>query len=466
MSALVFIGFAVIWTSLLAGAANLLTRGSVSARFAHAIWKGAAFLSVAPWIMVGLWSLTPQSDTTPVPDVPLLSGAASALSQAPEILGLAQSGASATLDPYIWGLIGLGWLGGIGLALLRQYRLQVIKRNSRPSTVKSATDWQNKLGLGHAPQVRVIGQGTPFLAGIINRAIYLPEAIADEPEADIVIGHECTHLSRGDLISRPFERLVGDLFWFSPFAWAIRRELDYWREAATDAETAEMLGDPVIYARALAKTARLTRPAPTYALPVAAFILPRRTTLKKRLHQLLDQSDSKQRRFLAGSLFTLSLIAAPVGLAQAISQVQPSPFTHSILAGHSDGIAMGFGEQVDPKTGKVHFHNGTDISVANGTIVYAPADGKIITAKYKEGYGNTVDLLLEDGRKIRFSAMVQSFVWAGENVKAGDKIGKVSYPESGADPHLHVEVYDDGKWVDPETVKGLTFCDENAEYKS
>ena len=38
------------------------------------------------------------------------------------------------------------------------------------------------------------------------------------PEAlDLVVGHECLHIARGDGWVRPLERVVADVLWFNPF---------------------------------------------------------------------------------------------------------------------------------------------------------------------------------------------------------------------------------------------------------
>ena len=455
MSALWFIAFSLIWTGLLTGGAQFLSREPVPARFAHAVWRGAAFLAFLPWIIAGIYALIPTPLATPIPDMPYIGGAAEAISNSVALQAATGSTASPIIGTALAGILVIGWLARLGLSALCQIRLQNIKRLARPNQNFSAERWSKALGLGTAPMTASIPHGSPFLAGILRRTIYLPDAIDRQEDADIILAHECTHIARGDLLTRPFERLVADVFWFSPFAWMMRRELDYWREAATDEQTAALTGDNVAYARALANTARVTRPIPQYALPVAAFILPRHETLKKRLTQLLERDARRPRQRLATMALAAGLVVAPLSLAQVETAASSSIFTHPVVTASSK-IAAPFGEVYYEWEGKKKWHYGVDIGAKTETPVYTPANAEVLWSGKKDGYGYTVDVLFEDGRKMRFSSLHKYKVKKGQNLKAGDVIGLVGKSASNATgPHVHVEVYQDGEHVDPQQVKGL-----------
>jgi len=453
MSALWFITFSLIWTALLAGGAHMLTRDPVPAKFAHNLWRGAAALTVLPWIFMAAHLLLPAMFATPIPDMPYIGDAVEAFSNTGAVKAAAQSSESPLLAIVLWSALLAGWVVRSAFNGLCQIRLQSIKRAAKPAPGLSAEAWSKRLNLRRAPDIALISSGSPFLAGIKRRVIYLPETVSDPMNANIICAHECTHIARGDLISRPIERFVADLFWFSPFAWIMRRQLDYWREAACDERTAALTGDSVAYARVLASTARLTRPLPRLDLPVAAFILPRNETLKKRLTQLLNSDTQKPRRRLATIALIAGLILAPMSLAQTVSLAGQNVFSHAIIVDPDAKIMARYGNHVE--TEKEWWHSGTDIKAPEYTHVYAPAKAKVLMAKHKEDYGNTVDILLEDGRKMRFSQMSYLKVEKGDWLQPGDLIGKVGATGDAQKPHLHLEVYSDGKHVDPETVRGL-----------
>lgn len=455
MSAVWFIAFSLVWTGLLAGGAQFLSREPVPARFAHTIWRGAAFLAFLPWIIALIYALLPTPMATPIPDMPYIGGAAEAISSNAAVQAATESSAASMIGQLLLGILIAGWAVRFGFNALCQIRLQNLKSLARPNDTVSARRWATALGLGQTPATASIPHGSPFLAGIGQRTIYLPEAITSQADADIILAHECTHIARGDLLTRPFERLVADLFWFSPFAWMMRRELDYWREAATDKQTAALTGDNFAYARALANTARVTRPAPQYALPVAAFILPRHETLKKRLTQLLERDARKPRHRLAVLALLGGLLIAPLSLAQVTGVTSSSIFTHPVLA-TSSKVTAPFGEVYYEWEGKSKMHYGIDLGAKMETPIHAPADAKVLWAGKKDGYGYTVDIVFEDGRKMRFSSLYKYKVKKGQALKSGDIIGLVgkSAPNSTG-PHVHLEVYQDGEHVDPAKIKGL-----------
>lgn len=458
MSALWFIAFSLIWTGLLAGGAQFLSREPVPARFAHTIWRGAAILAFLPWVIAGVYAILPTPMATPIPDLPYIGGAAEALSTNAAMQAANDASATPVIGMLLLGGLIAGWAVRLGLNTMCQIRLQNIKRLASPNTSVRADQWATKLGLPQVPATASIPHGSPFLAGIRQRTIYLPEAITDQADADIILAHECTHVARGDLLTRPFERLVGDVFWFSPFAWMMRRELDYWREAACDEQTASLTGDNVAYARALAKTARVTRPIPNHALPVAAFILPRHETLKKRLTQLLERDARQPRKRMAIMALAAGLVLAPLSLAQAASVVSGGVFSHAIFLEAHTKVAAPFGKNYSDEWQKENpwWHNGVDIKAKEYTLVHSPADAKVLLAKKKDGYGYTVDILLEDGRKMRFASLSKMLVKEGQKIKAGAELGKVGKTANGATgPHLHLEVYKDGEAMDPLKVKGL-----------
>ncbi len=458
MSALWFISFSLIWTGLLAGGAQYLSREPVPARFAHTIWRGAAFLAFLPWIIAGIYALIPTPMATPIPDMPYIGGAAEVLSTNLAVQAASESSATPIIGIILLTLLMLGWATRLGLNALCQIRLQNIKRLSNPHTTVGADRWAKALGLSSIPQIASIPHGSPFLAGMLKRTIYLPEAVTSQSDADIILAHECTHMARGDLLTRPFERLVADVFWFSPFAWIMRRELDYWREAATDEQTAALTGDNVAYARALANTARVTRPAPQYALPVAAFILPRQETLKKRLTQLLERDSRRPRQRLAILALAAGLVIAPLSLAQVTSASSASIFTHPVLATTAAKVSAPFGEVYYEWEDKKKWHYGVDLAAKYETPVYTPANAKVLWSGKKKDYGYTVDILLEDGRKMRFSSLYKYKVKEGQKLEAGDLIGYVGKSSANATgPHLHLEVFKDGEHIDPAKVKGLKF---------
>lgn len=457
MTAFWFVGFSLVWTGLLYGLSLLLTRGNSAAVFAQSVWRGAALLSVLPWIWVGLATVFEAPITFPVEQyIPIAAGLSAFTG--PSVEDTSASWISIPdLRTIILILLITGWCVCAVRFGYAQWRLQMIKTNAHPDDKLSSELWASQIGLKTPPRVMLISCGSPFLAGLKERMIYIPEAVAHSDASKYVILHECTHLAKGDLITRPFERLVGTIFWFSPFAAAMVRQLDYWREAVCDERSAQMSGAPVGYARALALTARIIRPEPRMNLPIAAFILPRRKTLAHRMSHLLDRAPKRSRSSWAIGAATIALFASPLALAQ-ISSGPTVEFTHPIVKSKTARVTSPFGPRIHPLTNKKAFHKGVDVSGGWDAPIYAPANGKVVFAGQRNGYGKTVEVIMSDGYLLRFTQLNYIKVKVDDVISSGQKIGLMGASGDGATgPHLHLEVFNSsGEAVDPQKLKNLT----------
>ncbi|RIJ14850.1 hypothetical protein D1227_09740 [Henriciella mobilis] len=448
--------FIILWTGFLAGIASLVTSGRVQARFAQLVWRGAALLSVAPLAVIGLSKLIPARLPAALPDIPYVEPAAGLMTSATTSLKTAVSGPEWSWTvPALMIVLAAGWTVRFGAALLAQAHLQRLKSRSTPKRHLIDALPLTELGLERVPAIRSIPGGSPFIAGFLRREIYVPEALTEPRDLRQIAIHECVHLKRGDLITRPLERIVADVFWFSPFSWMMRRQLDFWREAVCDEIASDLSGDRIGYARTLAQAARIA--APLRALPVAAFILPRRKSLPRRLSRLLEPSPAQSRPIMALGASLVALALSPLALAQAggddviasSEKGKKASFDFAVLLSPEARVTSDFGERKDPIKKKIAFHNGTDIGAPLGTPVHAPACGKVIFSGYKDGYGETIEVAYGDGSKMRFAQLSERFVHHGEEVTAGSVIGHVGMSGRATGPHLHLEHWE--PTLDPET---------------
>jgi murein DD-endopeptidase MepM/ murein hydrolase activator NlpD len=103
-------------------------------------------------------------------------------------------------------------------------------------------------------------------------------------------------------------------------------------------------------------------------------------------------------------------------------------------------FADGFGERIDPISGKVRFHAGLDLAPGLGARVVAAQDGKVIWAQVRAGYGRLV--VLDHGNQLTtwYAHLEKILVKPQQIVKKGDLIGKVGSSGRTTGPHLHFEV--------------------------
>lgn len=99
--------------------------------------------------------------------------------------------------------------------------------------------------------------------------------------------------------------------------------------------------------------------------------------------------------------------------------------------------------------GGVEGHEGQDIAAAFGSPVKATADGLVVYAASRSGYGNIVVIYHGDGLSTRFGHLSQIDVQAGQRVRRGEEIGKVGSTGRSTGPHCHYEVRVNNQPVDP-----------------
>jgi murein DD-endopeptidase MepM/ murein hydrolase activator NlpD len=109
----------------------------------------------------------------------------------------------------------------------------------------------------------------------------------------------------------------------------------------------------------------------------------------------------------------------------------------------------GFGWRTDPRSSKRQFHRGIDIVADTGTEILASGDGVVSRAIRTSDYGKTVDISHGYGYVTRYAHMSELLVRSGQRVVRGDVIGRVGSTGRSTGPHLHYEVFRDGRRVNP-----------------
>ena len=113
-------------------------------------------------------------------------------------------------------------------------------------------------------------------------------------------------------------------------------------------------------------------------------------------------------------------------------------------------IASGFGYRIDPVYKTVKFHAGLDFTAAQGTPIYATADGVVQTAGLSDGgYGNHVIINHGYGYETLYGHMVRIKASRGQRITRGEVIGYVGSTGKSTGPHCHYEVHKNGQKLDP-----------------
>ena len=314
----------------------------------------------------------------------------------------------------------------------------------------------------------------PFTLGILRPRVYLPDDLQGTARQAVLL-HEQTHIRRRDPLTKPLFYAVACLHWFNPLAWLAFCTFERDMEAACD--EAAVRGRPLpernAYCESLLHFAVQGRSIPGSL----AF---GQGSVKERIVHLLHY-----RRLGAG---TLAVCAAVVGLSVTACMVRPqvedapvtaappataetaeptpTPAPTSVPAVTASALptlddAANSPRFVCPVKYKYisrfatkYSHRGDDLHAAEGTEIYAAADGVVLTAQEHYSWGNFVEIdhgTDADGLRwvTLYAHMKSCAVQVGQTVTAGQVIGYVGSTGNTTGNACHFEMHVNGTLVEP-----------------
>ena len=114
-------------------------------------------------------------------------------------------------------------------------------------------------------------------------------------------------------------------------------------------------------------------------------------------------------------------------------------------------ISSNYGYRRDPINGKHRNHRGVDIAGRTGSLINPITSGFVSFTGWKGGYGKVVEVQHSNSLKSRYAHLSTISVKKGQVVRKGDTIAKMGSTGRVTGPHLHLEVWKNGKTVNPNT---------------
>ncbi len=111
-------------------------------------------------------------------------------------------------------------------------------------------------------------------------------------------------------------------------------------------------------------------------------------------------------------------------------------------------IVRGFGENENEKTKTVTLNYGVDIETPKDAVVHAVAEGIVSAIEWIPGYGSVVILTHKDEFRTVYGHLTDIIVEEGDQLQAGDIIGKVNENLEGN--ILHFEIWNERNYQNPE----------------
>jgi murein DD-endopeptidase MepM/ murein hydrolase activator NlpD len=122
-----------------------------------------------------------------------------------------------------------------------------------------------------------------------------------------------------------------------------------------------------------------------------------------------------------------------------------------------DGARMSsrFGMRRHPILGYQRMHQGIDFAAASGTPIMAAGDGTVTKIERWGGYGNWLQIRHSGGYESGYAHLSRyaAGLKVGDKVRQGELVAYVGSTGASTGPHLHHEIWLNGKRVDPKGAK-------------
>ena len=97
-------------------------------------------------------------------------------------------------------------------------------------------------------------------------------------------------------------------------------------------------------------------------------------------------------------------------------------------------------------------HEGIDFAAEIGTPVVAPAKGQVVRSEWDATYGNVIEIKHAENFITRYAHLSKRVVALNTAVQSGTLIGNVGNTGRSTGPHLHYEIFQNGRVLNPLTV--------------
>ncbi len=177
--------------------------------------------------------------------------------------------------------------------------------------------------------------------------------------------------------------------------------------------------------------------------------------------QDLEAQLQLQQQLLANDSDRATLQAAQTQLSQDSAQLEaliqqwnapannPNSGTGTYILPHNGEISDTYGWRKHPVLGRQRLHAGIDFKGPYGSPIQAADAGVVAFAGWYGGYGRTVVIEHGDGFATLYGHTNKMFVTVGQPVEQGEAIAEIGSTGISTGPHLHFELRQNGKPIDP-----------------
>ena len=337
---------------------------------------------------------------------------------------------------YAWGAIlqGLYWLVTLllGIAFLLQIKNLLTKIRQGRIVSKQGFRYVILEEIGHA-------------AAFLNY-IFISKTIWESEDAVLIAAHEQEHVRQGHSLDRLFTEILSVFQWFNPFIYWFRKDLLEVHEYLADQGVLRQGEDAIAYQQLIVKYAGMEMQAQLGNQFNHSLTL-------KRIKMIIDYKETARPMTWSKLLIFIPVFMGLLGLFsfQTVEYTQATEpgYILPVQKGNFKKIA-GYGMRKHPVLKVKKLHTGVDFVAPEGTPVLAVKEAVVLRVQESTaGYGNNIVLKIDDEICAMYAHLSRIDVKVGDRVEKGAVIGAVGNTGASTGPHLHFEIIQKDKKVDP-----------------
>lgn len=295
----------------------------------------------------------------------------------------------------------------------------------------------------------------PNYAAAFMHYIIISKHIWESEDKLLITQHECKHVDLWHRTDRFLTEILCVFQWFNPFIYWFRKELIAVHEFQVDQAVVASGIDRIQYQQLIAQYATSSNPI--------QFGNHFSHSLTLNRIKMIAQNKS----FHLFSTYRILLLIPAIGILVSLFAFQtpilPKATMPASLALATENKAfilpikkgafqktVGYGMRIQPIYKVKKLHTGVDFIAPLGTPILAVQNATVIRVQQSDkGYGNNVILQIDEKTQVMYAHMDLIKVEINQQITQGSVIGTVGNTGLSTKPHLHFEVVEDGKKLDP-----------------
>lgn len=295
--------------------------------------------------------------------------------------------------------------------------------------------------------IRVVKTNTSVPFSFFNY-VFLPKEL-DDPG---ILEHEVAHVRQYHWIDLLFVELVSVILWFNPMMIFYKRSLKQQHEYLADRSAILSEVDLAEYLMSIRKQIELAVPS----MLISEFYF---QSIKNRINMLTKKRTSMFGLTTYALVLPIILILLMAFSSQRDFQIETQgengvnqePITLGLPIDKANEFVLesGYGERMHPVLGVKRLHTGIDLIANEGVPVISAQDGVVVKAHLADAWGNIIVVRHEGTYSTSYSHLKSMKVKVGNSVKKGQVIGLVGNTGLSTKYHLHFELLENNKAIDP-----------------